>query len=81
MLHSRPFFLAALHVPYYRTRSRMEEITRNIPRADARWLGGRLSKLSDRQISDGFRAGGYSPADVAIYTKAVRKRITALTAL
>ena len=35
VLHSRPFFLSAVNVSYYRDRTRMEQITRNIPRADA----------------------------------------------
>ena len=40
----------------------MEKITRHIPRADAKWLGQRLSLLTDDQIRDGFRAAGYAPA-------------------
>ena len=63
MLHSRPFFLSAVsRVPNYRERTRMEKITRHIPRADAKWLGQRLSMLTDDQIRDGFRAAGYDAA-------------------
>ena len=60
VLHSRPFFLSAVNVPNYRDRTRMEQITKHIPRADARWLGHRLSMLSEEQIRDGFRAAGYT---------------------
>jgi hypothetical protein len=81
VLHSRPFFLSAIAVTNYLERSKMEQITKDIPRADARWLGQRLSKLTDRQIRDGFRAAGYGPGDVDILTKAIRKRIAALKAL
>jgi hypothetical protein len=81
VLHSRPFFLSAIAVSNYRERSKMEQITKDIPRADARWLGQRLSKLTDRQIRDGFRAAGYGAGDVDILTKAIRKRIAALKAL
>ena len=81
VLHSRPFFLTALAVPNYQMRTRIEAITRNIPRADARWLGRRLALLSDRQIGDGFRAAGYTAGEVALFTQALRKRIAALTAL
>jgi len=81
VLHSRPFFLSAIAVSNYRERSKMEQITKDIPRADARWLGQRLSRLTDRQIRDGFRAAGYGPGDVNILTKAIRKRIAALKAL
>jgi hypothetical protein len=81
VLHSRPFFLSALAITNYLERSKMEQITKDIPRADARWLGQRLSRLTDRQIRDGFRAAGYGAADVDILTKAIRKRIAALKAL
>lgn len=80
-LHSRPFFLTAVDVPNYQMRTRLEAIARNIPRADARWLGRRLSLLSERQVGDGFRAGGYTPDEVAVYTQALRTRIAALNAL
>ena len=43
VLHSRPFFLSAIDVPNYRDRTKMEQVTKHIPRADARWLGHRLS--------------------------------------
>ena len=81
VLHSRPFFLSAIAVSNYRERSKMEQITKDIPRADARWLGQRLSKLTDRQIRDGFRAAGFGAGDVDILAKAIRKRIAALRAL
>lgn len=81
VLHSRPLFLSAIAVSNYRERSRMEQITKDIPRADARWLGQRLSRLTDRQIRDGFRAAGFGAGDVDILAKAIRKRIAALKAL
>jgi hypothetical protein len=81
VLHSRPFFLTAIDVPNYQMRTRIEAITKLIPRADAKWLGRRLSMLSDAQIGDGFRAGGYTSAEVSIYTRAVRQRIGQLNAL
>ncbi len=42
-------------------RVHMEWIGRQIPRADARWMGDVLSQLSADQIHDAFRAAGYSP--------------------
>jgi hypothetical protein len=45
---------------------------------DARWLAGLLGRLSDKQIGDAFRAANYSPADVATYTAAIRKKIREL---
>ena len=81
VLHSRPFFLSAFAVSNYRERTRMEQITRHIPRADAKWLGQRLSLLTDDQIRDGFRCAGYGAADVEILTRTIRLRIAALEAL
>jgi hypothetical protein len=75
VLQSRPFFALAVHVPNYRARTRMESIVRGIPIADARWIGDRLGQLSAAQISDCFRASGFSPADVEAYTQAVMQRI------
>lgn len=81
VMHSRPFFLSAINIPNERTRSRMEEITKHIPLADARWLGQRLVSLSVDQIRDCFRAAGYTPEEIDGYTKAVQNRIAELNAL
>lgn len=81
VLHSRPFFLLAVNVPYYCERTRMESIVKDIPRADARWLGQLLARLSDQQISDAFRAAGYALPETEACTRTLRQRITALTKL
>jgi hypothetical protein len=81
VLHSRPFFMGAVQPGNYSDRTRMEQITKQIPRADAKWLGQRLSMLSDDQIRDGFRAAGYGPGDVETLTRTIRTRIAALEAL
>jgi hypothetical protein len=81
VMHSRPFFLSVFAWNNYRERTRMEKITRHIPRADARWLGQRLSLLTDDQIRDGFRAAGYAAGDVDTLTRTIRARIAALAAL
>jgi hypothetical protein len=44
----------------------------------ARWIGNLLGRLSEKQLTDAFRAGGFSEADVAIYVKEVRERIRQL---
>jgi hypothetical protein len=77
VMHSRPIFLTAMF-PFYYTRARMERITKRIPRADAKWLGQILARLSAEQIRDCFRAGGYTPEEVEGYTKVVQKRIAEL---
>jgi len=79
-MHSRPFVLSVFNFPNYRFRTRMESVAKRIPIADARWIGDLLGRLSAEQISDGFRASGFSPADVEGYTQVVMQRIAALNA-
>ncbi len=82
VLHSRPFFLVWVFAPSnYSERTRMEKITKHIPRADARWLGQRLSKLTVDQIRDAFRSAAYEAGDVETLTTTIRLRIAALAAM
>jgi hypothetical protein len=81
VMHSRPLLIAAVDVPNYRERSSMESITKHIPRQDAKWLGQRLSQLSNDQIRDCFRAGGYTQDEVEEYSRVIRERIAELNAL
>ena len=48
---------------------------------EARWIAGLLSKLSERQVADAFRAANYSPAEVRMLTTAVRERIEELVSI
>ena len=81
VMHSRPLFLTVFDLPNYHHRTRMEQVTKRIPLADARWLGQRLAQLSDEQIRDCFRAADYSPQEVEGYTRVVRERIRELNEL
>ena len=81
VMHSRPLLIAAVNVPNYRKRSSMEAITKHIPRQDAKWLGQRLGQLSNEQIRDCFRAGGYTQEEVEEYSRVIRDRIAELSAL
>jgi hypothetical protein len=58
-----------------------ENVAKNIPRPDAKWLGQRLAPLSVDQIHDVFRAAGYTPEEVEEYTRVVQNRIARLNAL
>jgi hypothetical protein len=62
-------------------RSEFEKVAKHIPRADVKWLAQRLSQLSEEQIRDCFRAGGYTPEEVTVYTQAIQKRIAEMSAL
>ena len=53
----------------------------NITVEQAKWIGTWLSRLSDKQISDAFRAANYSPEEVQMLTGAVRARIDQLSRL
>lgn len=57
------------------------DLMRDITISDARWIGGWLSRLSERQIQDAFRAANYSPEEVRMLSGAVRKRINELVTL
>lgn len=54
---------------------------KNITIEDAKWIGDLLSRLSDRQIADAFRAANYNPVEVRMLTEAVRRRINELVNL
>lgn len=58
---------------------RLHWIGRHILRADARWIGQLLARLSPGQIRDAFRAAGYSEAEVQAFTQVVEERIRVLT--
>lgn len=53
----------------------------NITVEQAQWIGQLLSRLSDRQIADAFRAANYSRAEVRTLSRAVRARINELASL
>jgi hypothetical protein len=65
----------------YARRLSLEWIGRNIPRADAKWMGGLLAKLSPQQIRDAFRSAGYSPEETEEFAAVLEERIGELTKL
>jgi hypothetical protein len=54
------------------------DLLRDITVEDARWLGRILSRLSDGQIGDAFRAANYTPEEVRMLSAEVRQRISEL---
>jgi hypothetical protein len=65
-------------VPEMTRRLGLVWLGRHIPVADARWMGSLLGRLSQGQIRDAFRAGGYSPAEVEEFSRIVEGRIREL---
>jgi hypothetical protein len=78
---THPPFLYGFNLPFFIGKMRNHWVGKHIPREDAKWVGTLLAKLSDQQIQDAFRAGGYSPTEIDQYTAAVRSRIAELEKL
>ncbi len=74
-----PIWMASPSV--YAKRIRIDRIGRKIPRADARWIGELLARLTPEQIRDAFRAGGYSAEEVEAYAHILEDRIAQLNQL
>jgi len=64
---------------YYKAKGK--KVLEGITVDDARWIGQLLARLSDRQISDAFRAANYSRSEIKLLSTAVRDRIRQLTSL
>ncbi len=73
-----PGFIVLVNPHEYFSRLHLEWIGRNVPRADARWMGDVLGRLSPAQIRDAFRAGGFSDDEVEGFAQIVETRIAAL---
>jgi len=78
---ARPALIWLVHPGDFFRRLDLEWIGKQIPRADAKWMGGLLSQLSSTQIHDAFRAAGYTPQQADGFAAVVEKRIAALKAL
>jgi hypothetical protein len=65
----------------YTRRARLRWVGKHVNRADAKWMGELLAQLSEAQIQDAFRAAGYSPEELTVFTRVVADRIAKLNAL
>jgi hypothetical protein len=77
----RPTLIVLVNPHEFFSRLTLRWIGRHIPREDARWAGQLLARLSPAQVSDAFRAAGYSPQEVAGFTAVVESRIAELNKL
>jgi hypothetical protein len=79
---TRPLPLFAPFEPQnFAQRSKLEAVSKHIPRANAKWIGEQLSHLTTKQVGDAFRSAGFSDEEVEGYTRAVLARIAQLNAL
>ena len=67
--------------PAYLKQQKKDEAMQDIPVAHAYWIGMQLARLTNRQLSDAFRAAHYDSWTIQLYVRAVRHRITQLTQL
>lgn len=77
----RPTFWLIMNPPRFFMRLSLRSIGHNIPRADAKWMGELLGRLTPQQIRDAFQAASYSPDEVEGFARTVEERIAALRAL
>jgi hypothetical protein len=68
-------------VAFYSRRSRMRSRLKGVSVENARWMGNLLARLSDKQLADAFRAGGFNEAETALYVRTTRDRIRQLQQL
>jgi hypothetical protein len=78
---ARPRYVYWVNPKEYLSRVHLEYIGKNVPLADARWMGSLLARLSPQQVRDAFRAGGYSPQEVNEFVGVLERRIAVLTDL
>jgi hypothetical protein len=62
-------------------RKRGKKVLKGVTVENARWMGNLLAKLSDEQLSDAFRAGGFNDSETAVYVRTMRQRIRELQQL
>jgi hypothetical protein len=58
-----------------------QDLFKDITVEQARWVGDLLSRLSDQQLIDAFRAGNYTDEEAQALAMAIRERINELTSL
>ena len=68
-------------VIFYARRSGTRNKLKGITVASARWMGGLLGRLSDKQLTDAFCAGGFDQAETRAYLRTLRARIRQLQQL
>jgi hypothetical protein len=81
-MHTKaPSFIRRFDRKYFNKYREVQEVERDIPVADAQWIGGLLARLTSQQIRDAFRAAGLQPKESDGFAKVVEKRIAMLNQL
>jgi len=58
-----------------------DQMLQNVTVSNAKWIANILSQLSDQQVSDAFRAGGYRAEEIQLLTQSFRARVNELANL
>lgn len=74
-------FASLFNPGYGKRQANKEKAMRSVPVDDARWIGSMLSRLSDEQLRDAFRAANYDNATMEGFITVLRGRINELTQL
>jgi hypothetical protein len=77
----RPDWIVLANAPEFFKRLKLLWIGKDIPRADARWMGDVLSQIPRDNIRDAFRAAGYGADEAEGFTAVVESRIHQLNQL
>ncbi|MCG3161745.1 MAG: hypothetical protein JMDDDDMK_02954 [Acidobacteria bacterium] len=77
-------FIKAVHgdvVVFDHRRLRGQKALKGISVESARWMGCLLGRLSDQQLTDAFRAGGFNATETSLFLLTLRARIRQLQSL
>jgi len=74
-------FASLFNPGYGKSQANKEKAMRHIPVESARWIGKMLSRLSEDQLRDVFRAANYDQATMDGFIKVIRERIERLDKL
>jgi len=66
---------------YYEKRVQIGDQVKGVPRADAKWIGGQLAKLTPEQMRSAFAAAGFTAKETDEYLDELKERIAELNAL
>jgi hypothetical protein len=82
VMRNKPGLVIRILKPgYSRQRVAMAGVVKNIPRADAKWIGRQLALLTPDQIRSAFASSGFTAKEVDGYLAELNKRIAELNAL
>ena len=83
--HTKPkgagIFASLFNPGYSKSQAKKERAMRQASVEDARWVGQQLSRLSDEQLRDAFRAANYDEATREGFVQAIRQRANMLAGL